>query len=370
MILQIVLVSLLFLFCLRDTKKPLNFPPGPKWLPLIGNLLLVLQLLKIYKFYYLVWNFLAQKYGPVVGLKLGANKLIIVSGKDLIKDFYSCEAFDGRPDGFFFRMRSFDKRLGIVFTDGEVWEEQRRFSMRTLKQLGLGKTNMVEHIEREAHDMIQFLKKKTRDGSPVLMHSAFDVSVLNVIWAFISGKRFDLDDERLPELHKMIHDGFKVIDMSGGVLNLCPAVRHIFPERSGYRPLLRVLDPLWAFLKNTISEIKEEIQSGDSKSFISQFLNEMKHRQADENFTEEQLLALCVDLFQAGAETSSNTLGFGIMYVLHYPYVIAKMREELGTVVGERLPILADRSQLRYTEVSHIEIKTKFEKLFSYAIVF
>lgn len=283
--------------------------------------------------------------------------MIIVSGRDAIREFYCNPAFDGRPDGFFFRMRSFDKRLGIVFSDGEFWEIQRKFSMKTLKTLGMGKMNMVEHIDREAHEMIEFYKKKSRDGSLIEMQGAFDISVLNIMWAFLSGKRLDLDDPRLPELHKMIHDGFKVIDMSGGVLNLFPPIRFICPEQSGYLPLLRVLEPLWKFLTNTIDEIKEESLSSETSSFISYFLKEMKVKNRHYSFTEEQLLALCLDLFQAGAETSSNTLGFGVTYILHYPYVISKMRKEMDFVLGkERLPALSDRPLLRYTEAVLLEI--------------
>lgn len=112
------------------------------------------------------------------------------------------------------------------------------------------------------------------------------------------------------------------------------------------------------FFQNTIDEIKLNLDNPDApRSFISSFLYEMRSRTRDMSFTEQQLLALCIDLFQAGSETSSNTLGFGLIYVLHHPYVVDKMRKELDFVVGkERLPALSDRSQLRYTEAVVCEI--------------
>ena len=36
---------------------------------------------------------------------------------------------------------------GIIFPDGNLWKEQRRFAMKTLKQLGLGKNSLEHHIE-------------------------------------------------------------------------------------------------------------------------------------------------------------------------------------------------------------------------------
>ena len=136
-----------------------------------------------------MWQKLAKMYGSVVGLRLGNDKIIIVSGKDAIKEFYSKDEFDGRPDGFFFRVRSFDKRLGIVFVDGHFWETQRKFTMKTLKQLGMGRLGMVENVEREASALLDYIKVKALENQPVEMHNIFDVSVLNVMWTFVAGKR-------------------------------------------------------------------------------------------------------------------------------------------------------------------------------------
>lgn len=61
--------------------------------------------------------------------------------------------------------------------------------------------------------------------------------------------RFQLEDERLQKLLFMIHECFRVIDMTGGVLNLLPCVRHFAPDLSGYRPLVNAHKPLWVFLK-------------------------------------------------------------------------------------------------------------------------
>jgi methyl farnesoate epoxidase/farnesoate epoxidase len=81
------------------------------------------------------------------------------------------------------------------------------------------------------------------------MHNAFDISVLNVMWTIMGGERFDLEDEQLTCLMKTVHNSFRIIDMSGGILNQFPAVRFVMPDKSGYRPLIKTLEPLWKFLK-------------------------------------------------------------------------------------------------------------------------
>lgn len=284
----------------------------------------------------------------------------MVSGKDAIRKFYNMPEFDGRPDGFFFRVRSFNQRLGLVFVDGQFQEEQRAFTMRALKQLGFGMNAMATTIENEAAEMVRYFKIKTECGEEVLLNEAFDVSMVNLIWTMVAGYRCELDDERLNSLKRYIHESFHIIDLSGGILNQFPAIRHLFPSASGFKPLVNALKPLWQFMGDAISEIDETYdRSVAPKSLIEYYLREMDNTADQEgtSFTADQLLCACLDLFQAGTETTSNSLVFGLIYMLNYPRVAEKARKELLEVVGENnLPKLGHRSQLPYTNAVVNEI--------------
>lgn len=229
---------------------------------------MVQKLHNIYKFYHLIWYHLYQVYGPIVGLRVGNDRLIIVSGRKAIKEFYANDAFNGRPDGFFYRIRSFNKQLGVVFSDGYAWDVQRKFSVKILRQMGMGRSIMIQHVEKEAAEMVRYFRECSKSGNSLDMQHAFDVSVLNTLWALVAGHRynyiirkahvrqfiiiifrFQLEDKRLQKLLFMIHECFRVIDMTGGILNLLPCVRHFAPDMSGYRPLLNAHKPLWSFLK-------------------------------------------------------------------------------------------------------------------------
>lgn len=59
---------------------------------------------------------------------------------------------------------------------------------------------------------------------------------------------------------------------------------------------------------------------------------------------ESQLLAICMDLFMAGSETTTKSLGFCFLYLLLYPDVQRRAQSEIDAVVGRgRLPTLNDR---------------------------
>lgn len=57
----------------------------------------------------------------------------------------------------------------------------------------------------------------------------------------------------MKELLDLIHECFRVLDMTGGLLNLFPLVRYVAPDLSGYRPLVRAHQPLWDFLRVILS---------------------------------------------------------------------------------------------------------------------
>lgn len=281
-----------------------------------------------------------------------------MSSKEAIKEVYTREELNGRPDGFFFRVRTFEKRLGVVFTDGPFWECQKRFSATTLKHLGVGKFNMVRHIEHEAEELVNELMRKAETSELFPMHSAFDVSVLNLMWVLLKGERFELDDQQLIDLVAAVHKNFQVIDMSGGILNLFPAIRHVLPEQSGYKELVDTMKPIWDFLAEEIGKVKDKFDvESEPKCFIEAYFKEMSKTDV-KFFSDEQLFGICIDFLQAGSETTANSLGFAILYMLHYPKVMRRVQVEIMSIVGaNKLPKLSDRPKLKYTDAVISEVQ-------------
>lgn len=65
---------------------------------------------------------------------------------------------------------------------------------------------------------------------------------------------------------------------------------------------------------------------------------------------------MLVDLFYAGQETTANTIGCIIIYLLNRPGVLAKAQTELDAQVGgDRMVNLADRARLPYLNAVILE---------------
>ena len=96
------------------TNGNINVLTGPIWLPVVGSYLWFRREKARVGYHHLVWSSLSAQYGPVAGVKLGRDSIVIVSGYEAAKEVLLRDDFDGRPDGFFFRLRTFGKRLGKI----------------------------------------------------------------------------------------------------------------------------------------------------------------------------------------------------------------------------------------------------------------
>ena len=89
----------------------------------------------------------------------GFSRVIVITDLEMILEGLKREEFSGRPDFEVWYLRSYGVRnRGVLVADGSVWSEQRRFSLRTLRDMGLGKQGMEGLITYELQELIELLK--------------------------------------------------------------------------------------------------------------------------------------------------------------------------------------------------------------------
>ena len=101
-------------------RKPKNFPNGPFFYPIIGNLLTIARLRKQTGFIVKTVMKIADEFPntkDVVGLKIGKDRVVFTLTTKALKEVYTSQDFDGRPFGPFYETRTWNKRRGIIFTD-------------------------------------------------------------------------------------------------------------------------------------------------------------------------------------------------------------------------------------------------------------
>jgi len=76
--------------------------------------------------------------------------------------------------------------------------DQRRFSLRNLRDFGFGKQTMEHMIQETTSDFIQELKKKL--GTPIDLHERFSIVVVSALWRIAAGEKLSQNDPKILEL--------------------------------------------------------------------------------------------------------------------------------------------------------------------------
>ncbi|KDR22559.1 methyl farnesoate epoxidase-like isoform X2 [Zootermopsis nevadensis] len=351
MFVTIVLTCLVLCLLYNVIKiRPKNFPPGPPCLPVVGCVPFLPS-----QYLHLKMELWLKKYGSVVGLMLGSQPAVLICGPNEVLEVLRREEFQGRPEKANFRQENFNRKLGVFFSDGPFWVEQRRFTLRHLRDLGFGKSIMETLISEEIEDVI----KELRQCKVLQVSRFFGLSTVNVIWALVAGTRYSRGDARLQDLLHALTRLFRSGSQTGGIVNAVPILKIIAPQVTGHQETLDHVTNLKFFFRNIIREHDKTFKENDLRDFIDVYLKEMKHQSDNENstFSEDGLIITCFDLFAAGAESVSNTLSFTLLYTVLHPEVQGTVQRLLDDVVGkDRRPCLADRPRLQYVEAVLAEV--------------
>ena len=125
--------------------------------------------------FFLMYLIAVDKYGKIVGFYIGNEPGVILADFDLIKDIYkrddvstrpSMRPFcDMRPGHWVLDKENDGKVPGVIFTQGKFWTEQRRFTLRALRDFGFGKASMEDTIMDEVEKLCDQLKPF--EGEPI-----------------------------------------------------------------------------------------------------------------------------------------------------------------------------------------------------------
>ncbi|XP_042545049.1 cytochrome P450 2C5-like [Dipodomys spectabilis] len=354
-------LSCLLLFSIwRQNSGRKKLPPGPTPFPIIGNILQV----DIKDFTKSLTKF-SKVYGPVFTLYLGMQPTVVLYGYEAVKEALidHGEEFSGR--GQFPLIDKFTKGLGIVFSNGHTWKEMRRFSLMTLRNLGVGKRSIEERVQEEARCLVEELRKT--NGSPCDPTFILGCAPCNVICSIVFQNRFDYKDQNFLNLMKKLNENVEIMS------SLWIQIYNLFPDLIGYAPgshktLLKNIEHIKSYILERVKEHEESLDVNNPRDLIDCFLIKMKqdqenHKEPSE-FTNESLTIVASDLFTAGTETTSTTLRYSLLLLLKHPHVTAKVKEEIDNVIGRhRSPCMQDRSQMPYTDAVLHEIQRYIDLL-------
>ncbi|XP_043782848.1 cytochrome P450 2C19-like [Cervus elaphus] len=350
--LVLCLCSLLLLSLWKQSSGRGKLPPGPTPLPILGNIL-QLDVKNISK----SLNNLSKVYGPVFTLYFGMKPMVVLHGYEAMKEALIDlgEEFSGR--GRLPVNEKVRKGHGILFSNGKRWKETRRFSLMTLRNLGMGKRSIEDRVQEEARCLVEELRKT--NGLPCDPTFILGCAPCNVICSIIFQNRFEYKDQFFLDMMKMFNENARILSSPWlQVCNTFPVLIDYFP--GSHNKFLKNCANLKSYIFEKTREHQTSLDINNPRDFIDCFLIKMEQEKDNQElvYMAENLANTILDLFAAGTETTSTTLRYGLLLLLKHPEVTAKVQEEIDRVIGRhRSPCMQDRSHMPYMDAVVHEIQ-------------
>nr|AGN04218.1 cytochrome P450 [Salvia miltiorrhiza] len=343
-----LLSFLLFLLTFRKSRRISKFAnnyshiPGPKTLPLIGNLHLMLRATVPHH----MFRDLAAKHGPLMHLQLGEIHFVVISSVDFAKQVVRTHDlnFANRPRGLVAETLSYNY-TAIVFTPyGDHWRQLRKIC--TLELLSARRVQSFRHIrEEESMHMCEWIA--SRAGSPANLSEKLFLTSYDIITRAVVGAR-------TAECGTMTSIIEEATQLGAGFMlaDLYPSVKWlplITGARFKIRRMHRKLDKLFS------SIVEQHRSAGDAAGVFEDLVDVLLKIQRDGTelpLTIDNIKAVVLDMFIAGTDTSSITIEWAMSELIRNPSKLNKAQEEVRKVFDDKGYIDEDKfDELKYLKL-------------------
>ncbi|CAL1397585.1 unnamed protein product [Linum trigynum] len=344
-----MITALIILLLLRNkpaaatsrSHLPRKLPPGPRKLPVIGNLHQLIG-----KLPHRGLRDLAHKHGPhVMGLQLGELPYIVISSPEaagevmkahdpsfatrprlLLSDvvFYGAKDIGLAPYGSHWRQL---RKICVV----ELLSSKRVLSFRPVRESEAAK--LVAAVVSAGAGCVDVGKLLRSSTSSLVFRAAFGMAASDT-------------EAKFTEIISRVSSGF-------AVSNLFPSVKFL-PALTGYRSCLTKLhlaaDGMLEAIINEHKARRRNICAGSeaasdrncySEDLVDILLNLQDDGSHELNFplTTEAIKAVILDIFIGGIETGSTTLEWIMSELMRHPSVMRKAQDEVRRTFRGRVNV-------------------------------
>ncbi|XP_013401205.1 cytochrome P450 2C15 [Lingula anatina] len=337
----------------RKEKKPKgNLPPRQPWFPFVELLSLFMDFDDFSK--------KMRNVNPIfrMGNGFAWNDNVFLNTYELIHEVFIKKGhlFTGRPTPYLWKEWSTHNGVtyGIASSSGDLWKQQRRFALMTLRDFGLGKRSITERIQDEMGYLLDEFQKY--EGKAVDPQYLLMPAISNVTNSIVFGDRFQYDDPKFQKAMKNMKEQFKYNMLAQHALTY-PFLKYIPGDPFKFHYSIKCLGIQQKFLQERIQKHMAEYDPDNIQCFTDAYIKALKADKDKEGtyFTDLQMLTAIEELFVAGTDTTSATLKWGLLLLILHPDLQKKVHDELDSVIGSRRVSMDDRASLPYTEATLLE---------------
>ncbi|XP_073299756.1 cytochrome P450 83B1-like [Primulina huaijiensis] len=332
-LLLVLAFSIIFLFNLfkpKNSKKTARLPPGPKGLPIIGNLH---EFDPMHPHLYLYG--LAKKYGPLMWMKFGCRSAIVISSARVAKLALKNNdlALAGRPGLIGFYKFSYNGK-DITFSEyNETWREMRKLSLIHL--FSIRQVVSFSPIRRdEVSRMINDMNKKSDSSEVINLSQATFFLTNRIICRAGLGKKYDeMGKRKFDEILKETQE-LCVVFFFGDYFPSLGWIDRLTGLNSRLERNFRDLDDLYQeLIDDHLDPNRPESMSGD----ILDLMIKLKQEEAASVPIEwDNIKGILMNVFIAGTETSAALIVWAMAALIKKPQSMKKAQEEIRNMVGNK----------------------------------
>ena len=253
-----------------------------------------------------------------------------------------------------FKEAALYRKLGLIFSDGDNWQQMRRFTVRALHEQGFGRKQRTDNINDELSDVLERLEAAAEQGREVSVRHIFTLAAANSLLQLVVGQKMPRDGQLQHILH-LVRRQSEAFSPSYLHLELFPWLRHVAPQLSGFQKLHEDILELISFLNPQIAEHKASLDTASPdeppRDLVEAFLRRQRSAAPPHKFSDDNLRVLLRDLFVAGMDTASTVMEWVILALVQNPDVQERAAAEVEERIGhDRTPSIDDMPALPYVE--------------------
>ncbi|CAO2830516.1 unnamed protein product [Amaranthus hypochondriacus] len=332
-------ITSLFLISLIKRLRRKPYPPGPKGLPIIGNMMMMDQLTHrgLAK--------LAQRYGGLFHLKMGFVHTIVVSSPDWARQVLQVQdnIYSNRPATIAISYLTYN-RADMAFAHyGPFWRQMRKLCVMRL--FSRKRAESWQSVRDEVNYIIRTLS--SRAGSSINLGEHVFNLTKNVIYrAAFGSNSSEGQDEFIAILQEFskLFGAFNIADFIPYLTWIDPnGLNNRLAKARGAldRFIDRIIDDHISKKKGINGHVKKQDNGEDDMvddllNFYSEEakVNESEDLQNAIKLTRDNIKAIIMDVMFGGTETVASAIEWAMTELMRSPEDMKRVQQELAEVVG------------------------------------
>jgi cytochrome P450 len=305
-------------------KRPLEQLPGPKGLPLIGNLL-QLDSTRLH----LVFEEWARTYGAMYRFRAGPKHGVVVSDPALVE-----QVLRARPEQYR-RIRRVEEVLaelrmpGVFSAEGAAWRPQRRLMTQALS------TRNVHAFFPTLQLVLERLRRRweARAGSTLDILSEFKRLTVDTTTLLAFGhdvNTIERDDDGLQRQLELIFPRF-----TRRITSALPFWR-VLRVPADYRVERAIVDlgqRMTGLIRGARQRLDEDPRGAEAPANLLEAMLATRD-EAGQPFAEELMVGNALQILVAGEDTTASTLAWAVHHLCDRPDASLAVQEELDRALG------------------------------------